>query len=324
MRVLRPFEIEFCELVKSALVTIEISQDEVAAQVTELSSEVKRECTQPQISKWKLKKERVPKNRARALGIVLKIQESLVNEYIEKIDGTSPFIGGTLADFQEMGFSLDEIFAQEQLIYSEELIPKPEEYEEGSNDFGELNKWDYFQKNYPDNSYLIMDRKSKRFIAYWHVMPITDEIYNECRDGLNINKKLANSHTYNYFMPRDHKLYFVDLFRLKKHANPAVDRLILNSFLYYLLRLAKYGHFIESIIAHTSSINAENYCEQTGFEYITDHDCHVRYKYEDKGRGPTVPTKIYEIDMTNSKHTKTIFNYSENLKLLYKKHFNYA
>jgi len=245
-------------------------------------------------NKWETGSLPVPLTRLTKLTDALGIPIDVVDKYISA--RSRLYFAASYTTLRENNISDYEIFHATDILISE--FPAAEIYppDIGSNDFGEPSKWMQFVRDHPETFRLIGLHGSDQYVAYWHVASISKEIYGRGRLGKNINLEISSEHINNFVSPDNHDLYFIDLFRMAKFNNAAANRTILESFLEFLKDLSEYGHYVNRILAHASTPEAENICIGLGFSFVCDHEDHRRYNDFSSDR-KLIPTKIFELDL---------------------------
>lgn len=250
---------------------------------------------QPVYSKWESGRIRVPRQHVEKLRRILKLSEGIVADYLIDTVRARTYFSASYAELRRSGMSEEEIFGAVDEILGEFPPADIDSPDQGSNDFGDESKWLQFIREFPESFRMIRRTDTKECVAYWHVASLNKELYERGRDGQNINLELEDLHIREFIAPGEHSLYFIDLFRKSLHNNPAVNRELLESFLLFLRDLSLSGHFIDRILAHASTPEAERICLEIGFSFVCNHRFHRRYLQA--GSSQLVPTKVYELNV---------------------------
>lgn len=187
-------------------------------------------------------------------------------------------------------------------------FPVPQEEDE----YGSDEQWLELMEISPDSGAIILDHDGHA-VAYWHALAVKEAMYREIVAGENINKIICADDIEILVDPGIYKLYFVDLFRRRAHANVPVHRMIKNSFLNFMREAALSGIFFDKIAANITGPEVLQFCKGTGFRKVVDHSVH---KYIDKG-GNIVRAPIFELDMNTD--AERLFSHSDDLRKLYSK-----
>ena len=255
--------------------------------------------SQPVYSKWESGKIRIPRRRVEKLRTILGLPENVVANYLTNdVDSGWIYSSASYADLRRSGVSDEDIFRARDEILLEFPAADIDSAEQGSNDFGDDDKWKQFVRQFPETFRIISRIDTKECVAYWHVASLNKNFYERGRDGHNINLELDETHIREFVAPGVHSLYFIDLFRKSLHNNPAANREILESFLGFLRDISLSGHFIDKVLAHASTPEAERICLEAGFVFVCQHRFHRRYAQA--GSSKLVPTKIYELNLATS------------------------
>lgn len=198
----------------------------------------------------------------------------------------------------------NDVFEETIALY--ESFPEPDT---PGNDYGEDGKWEKFMQQNPRCFHCLIYNDEK-IVGYWSCLPVTEDLYNRGVKGENINESIGFDDIDQFSIPDDHYLYLVDLFRYDEHYNATSTRMMIDSFVNFLLELAESGYFVRKIFANISGHSVEKVSEKLGFSYCVEHKCHQMFA-PDGVR--SIPTKIYELDLSEHSDSK-IFEYCGALK----------
>ncbi len=280
-------------------------------------------------SKWENERAPVPNVHLVAIARVLGIHEGYSNSLIVERAKVSPqsteskYVEESFSDLIERGVQESEVFDAVKKIIDEFPAADIDSPQDGSNDFGDPEKWNRLISSYPDLFKIVSERSTGNYVAYWMILSISDELYDRTIVGENINRECEYSDTHGFFVPRDHNIYVVDMFTRRSYLDRIpLNRVIFEGFFSLIREMALNGHFIKRIATHASEIRSERICHDLGMQLVCNHKYHRRHKSEtDK---TLVPTKVFALDI--SAGDMSIFNRLKDSTLhdLYQKHFKNA
>ena len=234
---------------------------------------------------------------------MLSIQELYVEQLLkERVSLSYPtleskYVEESFSDLVARGIPERKIFDIIDSIYDEYPSAVIESPDDGSNDYGDAEKWNRLLVHYPQLFRMISERNSENYVAYWMVLSITDELYDRTVAGENINKECDYMDTHGFFVPRDHNIYIVDMFTRKNYLDRIpLNRVIRDGFFSLVQEMAEHGHFIKRIVTHAAEVRSEKLCNDLRLEPVCNHKYHRRYRSEtDK---TLIPAKIYAVDLS--------------------------
>lgn len=147
---------------------------------------------------------------------------------------------------------------------------------------------------------LAKDTQTNRFIAYANLTPVTDECYEQIKNGDFIDTGITADMVLSYDMPFPYSLYFSSIVIHPSYQNTEVFMEMFNAIIDKFIKLGEHEVFIRRMIADAVTPNGEKFCKLFGMSKVTDsnHD-----------------SKIYEITMIPpkfkilSKKTKLLHDY---------------
>lgn len=240
-------------------------------------------------------------------------QEEFEELFVERSSllerGTGIYSFTRFTKLAEAGTPTSEIIDRVGAIYDE--FPAPDH--EG-NAYGDPAVWDAL---IGDNlAFGTRFARGGEWIGYWLCLPVTEEFYRRGIAGKNVNREISPADIDLMFVPTGLRLYFVDLFILRRHLNEGSAPLLLRSFADFFKSWAESGYFFEKGFANLSSDEAIVYCSKIGFRKVVEHECHVYLK-----NGDPVPTQIYEVDFTDP--NTPLFSFCDDVRALYARHFKW-
>ena len=152
----------------------------------------------------------------------------------------------------------------------------------------------------PDIYVMLRDTESGRIVAYINAMPVTDDCYEQIKNGSFIDVDISPDSILPYDMPFPYSIYFSSVVIHPGYRNSGVFKLLFDAILNRFLELGTSEVFIRRMLADAVSPEGEKFCKLFGMERL----------------GPTAHgSTLYEVSMIppkfriTSKMTKQLHDY---------------
>ncbi len=152
----------------------------------------------------------------------------------------------------------------------------------------------------PDIYVMLRDMDSGKIVAYINAMPVTDECYDQIKNGTFIDVDISPNSILPYDMPYPYSIYFSSVVIHPEYRNSGVFKFLFDAILKRFLELGSSEVFIRRMLADAVSPEGEKFCKLFGMERL----------------GPTAHgSMLYEVSMIppkfriTSKMTKQLHDY---------------
>lgn len=158
---------------------------------------------------------------------------------------------------------------------------------------------EWFKVN-PDIYVMAKDVKTKEVIAYVNISPVTEECYEQIKNGDFIDKGITSDMILSYDMPFPYSLYFSSIVIHPAYQNTEVFTEIFNAVVDKFIKLGEHEVYIRRMIADAVTKNGEKFCKLFGMTKVKGSD-HNSSLYEVS----MIPPKFRIL----SKKTKELYDY---------------
>lgn len=157
----------------------------------------------------------------------------------------------------------------------------------------------WFKVN-PDIYVMIKDNETQRIVAYVNASPVTDECYDDIRNGHFIDTGITADMILSYNMPFPYNLYFSSVVIHPGYQNTEVFMKLFNAIIERFIELGKQEVFIKRMVADAVSPEGEKFCKMFGMKKVDESDHH---------------STIYEVSLIppkfriSSRATKSLYDF---------------
>ncbi len=164
-------------------------------------------------------------------------------------------------------------------------------------DTSRCEKW--FDVN-PDIYVMAKDSNTGNVVAYANLSPVTDECYEQIKNGHFIDTEITEDMILSYDMPFPYSVYFSSIVIHPEHQNTEVFMKIFNAIIDKFITLGKHEVFVRRMIADAVTKNGEKFCNLFGMTKVKNSH-HNSSLYEVS----MIPPKFRVM----SKKTKQLYDY---------------
>lgn len=132
------------------------------------------------------------------------------------------------------------------------------------------------------NSYIyfmLRDKGSKKIIAYINAMPVTDECYNDIRNGNIIGDDILPENIMSDDMPCSCNVYFCSIVIHPQHRNTGALVFLVNAIINRIIKLGERQIYIKRMLADAVTSNGMKLCKLFGMKKVIE-TTHNSYLYE--------------------------------------------
>lgn len=148
---------------------------------------------------------------------------------------------------------------------------------------------------------MIKDVQTNKVVAYINAAPITDECYEDIREGKYADAEINDEHIVSYDLPGLYNLYFASVVVDQSYQNIGILKYIYDTFVEKMIKLLERDIVIERVIADAISSKGRKFCELFGMKKIKNETNHNSTIYEVKMFPPQFKV--------SSKATKKLYDY---------------
>ncbi len=129
----------------------------------------------------------------------------------------------------------------------------------------------WFKVN-PDIYVMIKDNETQKVVAYTNVSPITDECYEDIKNGHFIDTGITADMILSYNMPFPYNIYFSSVVIHPDYQNTEVFMKLFNAIIERFITLGKQEVFIKRMVADAVSPEGEKFCKMFGMKKVDESD----------------------------------------------------
>ena len=121
---------------------------------------------------------------------------------------------------------------------------------------------------------MIKDNEAKRIVAYINISPVTEECYDNIKNGHFIDTGITADMILNYNMPFPYSVYFSSVVIHPDYQNSEVFVMLFNAIVERFIELGRHEVFIKRMVADAVSPEGEKFCKMFGMKKVDESDHH--------------------------------------------------